>query len=109
SRYSSEAAKLDPKDSAGRSALKAEARARTPSVLRAAVQAARPSTAAKPGSGGRANVSNLKVNAAGDTMKVGGRVMIAAAVAQQGYEIANSPEPARDVAGAGGMTLGAIG
>ncbi|MDQ3511675.1 MAG: hypothetical protein M3414_08355 [Pseudomonadota bacterium] len=108
-RYSAEAARLSPGDSAGRSALKSESRARTPSMVRAGVNAARPSTAAKPGSGGRANASNASANAAGNAMKVGGRLLVAGAVAQQANEIANSADPARDVAGAGGMTLGAIG
>jgi hypothetical protein len=109
SRYSSDAAKLDPADSAGRSTLKARSRANTPSVVKSIVEATRPSTDANSGTGGRANVSNPSANAGGVALKVGGRVLIAAAVAEQGYKIANSAEPARDVAGAGGMTIGAIG
>ena len=109
SRYSAAAAKLSPTDSAGRSALKQESRARTPSMVRAVVDAARPSTDAKPGSGGRANVSNPTVNAGGAALKVGGGALVAVAVVQQASEIANSSEPTRDVAGAGGMVLGGIG
>lgn len=108
-RYSGEAAKLGQGDSAGRSALKTESRSRTPSMYRRGVEAARPSTGAKPGTGGRANASNATANASGTALKVGGRVLVAATVVQQASEIANSSEPARDVAGAGGMTLGAIG
>lgn len=109
SRYSQQASKLDPNDSAGRSQLKAESRARTPSIPRAAVEASRPSTAARPGTGGRANVSNSGWNNAGGVLKWGGRAAVVVTVAQQVNEIAHSPEPARDVAGAGGLTLGAIG
>lgn len=107
-RYTTEAAKLDPKDSAGRSQLKAEARSRTPSILRAMIETKRPSTEAKAGSGGRANVSNPKVNRVAANMKIAGRGALIVAAVQQGIEIANSPEPARDVAGAGGMVVGAI-
>jgi hypothetical protein len=108
-RYASEAAKLDPKDSAGRDALKSQSRDQSPSMVRKTIEAARPSTAAKDGSGGRANVTNAKVNNLGVAAKVGGRIMIAGTVVQQANEIATSNDPAREVAGAGGMTLGAIG
>jgi hypothetical protein len=78
-------------------------------MVRAVVEAGRPSTDAKPGSGGRANVSNSTANAAGTALKVGGRLLVTGAILQQANEIANSSDPARDVAGAGGLTLGAIG
>src|SRR5690606_38132085 len=106
--YSSAASRLAPDDSAGRSSLKSESRARTPSAVRAVVDASRPSTATQPGTGGRANASNPAANAAGKALKVGGKVLMVGAAAQQGYEIATSAEPARDVAGAGGMVLGGL-
>jgi RHS repeat-associated protein len=108
-RYGAAVRNLAPDDSAGRSALKQESRGRTPSVVRIALEASRPSTDAGPGSGGRANVSNASANTAGTWLKVGGRLLVAGAVVQQANEIANSSEPAREVAGAGGMVLGAIG
>ena len=108
-RYQQESAKLSPDDSAGRSTLKAESRAQAPWMYRRGVEAARPSTGPKPGTGGRANSSNVRANAGGTALKVGGRALVAATVIQQGAEIANSSGPPRDIAGAGGMTLGAIG
>lgn len=77
-------------------------------MVRAVVDAARPSTGATPGSGGRANVSNPTANAGGAALRVDGGALVAVAVVQQASEIANSPEPAKEVAGAGGMVLGGI-
>jgi hypothetical protein len=77
-------------------------------MFRTGIKAARESTDAKPGSGGRANVSNPIADKAGAALKVGGRVLVGVTVVQQAVEIANSPDPAREVAGAGGLTLGAI-
>lgn len=78
-------------------------------MVRRIIEAGRPSLGPRPGTGGRANVPNAGANAVGKVLRGAGNFAVAFSVANQVVDIANSPEPARATARAGGQTLGAIG
>ena len=107
--YVAASAQLDPADGAGRTNLKEETRANTPSMVRRAIEATRPSTAPKDGSGGRANVTNESANAAGEVLRGAGNALLIAGAAISVYSVATSDNKTRSLASAGGATLGGIG
>ena len=113
---------LDPTDRAARTALKESARAATPPVSRAIVEAARPDTGPRPGSTASANRSNAGWNRAGQAFGAVGRGAAvvgiglgAARIATADDKVAESARVAGGVlggvaAGTGaGMALGALG
>lgn len=119
--YQSKTAKLDPTDSAGRSAVKAEARANTPTEVKAAIEAKRPGLGPKAGSGGTANSTNKGVNQLARNLGTLGKASAATVVLTAGADIATSDNPAKAATanvgaiagglagGKAGATLGALG
>lgn len=107
--YVAQAAALGASDSAQRSALKSEARANTPAMFRNAIESARPDVGAKPGSGGRANVTNSTVNKLGTAGRIGGSVLTVTGLGLGALEVATSDNPTRSLAVVGGGLLGAVG
>lgn len=107
--YNDKVSKLSPDDSAGRTAAKAAARADTPPVTRAAIEAARPGLGPKDGSSGSANKTNAGANKlAGDLGKLG-KASAAANVAIGAARIATAEDKAREATVVGGETGGALG
>lgn len=106
--YIDSVSKLDPSDSAGRKAIKEDAREQTPKLIRDLIESRRPSTDARPGTGGTANASNPNVNALGRVFKVVGRGLIVAGAVISAYDIATSDDRPRAVARQGGAWAGAL-
>jgi len=96
-------------DSAGRSAAKDAARAATPQPARAVVQALRPGTGPKPGSGGTANRTNVSWDKAGKVAGAVGKASLVVTVVAGVHEIATSSNPGRAAAGVGGSVVGGVG
>jgi hypothetical protein len=87
--------KLDPRDTNGRTQLKAEARASTPREVRAVIEARRPGLAPPPGTGGRANVTNMRANGAAAELGAAGRGFAVLNVALSAHDVATSDNPMR--------------
>gem|GEM_PF-2787475 len=107
--YEAAVANIDPSNSAARTALKAETRARTPPLPRGYIEMARPGLGPRPGSTGRANVSNAGVNKAASAIETGGTILLVASVAVSVYEIAKSDDGYRETVVQGFGFLGALG
>jgi hypothetical protein len=112
--YESKSGELAPDDSAGRTAAKAEARANTPTEVKAGIEAKRPGLGPKEGSGGTANRTNATTNQVARNLGKIGKVAGAAAVITAGVDIATSDNPARAAAAntgaiAGGLAMGQAG
>lgn len=103
--YQRGAAGLSPSDSAGRTALKGEARANTPPEVRAGIQAQRPGLGPTQGSGGTANRTNVRVNEGARTLGNVGRGLAVVTAVTAATDIATSDDPVR----ATGSNAGAIG
>ncbi len=90
----SQVAALDPFDEKGRTALKLDARARTPLMVRDMISFFRPGVGPRAGSIGSANVSNVGANLGGTVLRVGGGALLGASLAVDAGRIALSPNPA---------------
>jgi len=111
--YKAATAALAVADKAGRTAAKIAAREATPTLVVGVIQGVRPSTGPAPGSDGRANVTDAAADGLGQTMKIGGRILVVAGVAYDVVRISTSDDPVRTTFqasfGWGGATLGGIG
>lgn len=107
--YGERVKELDPTDKAGRKALKEEIRGKTPKTVLDFIESARPSTDAKPGSGGTANRSNAAVDALGKGFKYVGRGLIAIDLAIQATEVYRSNNKPLALMRSGGEILGGLG
>jgi hypothetical protein len=112
SSYTRTVSGLDPSDSAGRSAAKAAARADTPPVVRAGIEATRPGIGPNPGSGGTANRTNAAANNLARNLGRVGKASAVTAVAIGGARIATAEDKRRETvvvaSGAGGSLGGAL-
>jgi RHS repeat-associated protein len=106
--YEKEVKKLDSSDKAGRSKLKAAAREKTPVVTKTIVETNRPSVDAKPGSGGTANKTNLKVNQTASALGTAGRALGMASAAVSVYNISNSDNKPQAIVREGASMAGSI-
>ena len=95
-------------DSAGRSDGKVAARAATPQPARAVVEAVRPGTGPKPGSGGTVNRTNASWDKAGKVAGVAGKASLVTTVVLGATEIATSDNPGRAASGVAGATAGGV-
>jgi hypothetical protein len=100
---------LDATDVAGRTALKAAARAETPSMVGGVVQMMRPGLGPRAGSTSSANVTNAEANATGRALGLGGKLLVGAAFAMSAYSIATADDPARETFVQGLGIVGGIG
>lgn len=100
--YEAKASKLDPNDSVGRRALKDATRSKTPAEVRSIVEAKRPGVGPKPGSGGRANVTNAKVNQVARNLGKVGKGAGVVGLGAAAIDIAPSENPGRAAAANGG-------
>lgn len=115
--YNKKVTPLDPSDSEGRSKIKQETREKTPKLVSDFIKRNRPSTGAKPGTGGRANSTNPKANKIASALKYGGRGLLAVNLGMNAVDIAKSDNTglalmrsAFGIAGGiGGGIVGAIG
>jgi RHS repeat-associated protein len=112
--YESKTGKLEPTDSAGRSAAKAEARSNTPTEVKAGIEARQPGLGPKEGSGATANRTNATANQAAQNLGKVGKIAGAVAAASAVTDIATSDNRARAAAAnagaiAGGLAGGKIG
>jgi len=106
--YVKAAGKLQPGDSAGRSALKSATRAATPAPWRAIINSVRPGTGAKAGSIGGAARTNAGWTNAAKVSGAVGKASIAVSVIAGGVEIATADNKARAASGVAGSTGGGI-
>jgi hypothetical protein len=111
--YNAAVSQLDPTDVQGRTAAKAMARAVTPPVTRAIIEAQRPGLGPKPGSVASAHKTNLGANQLAGRLGTIGRGFALAGVTLGAARIAtadNKAEEAARVAGGaiGGITAGAV-
>jgi RHS repeat-associated protein len=100
---------LDAFDSEARSALKLQARADTPMIVRDMINYVRPGVGPRPGSFGSANVPNATWNLGGVAAGVGGRALFATGVAYDVARIYRSNNPLRTGMEVGFGTVGAFG
>lgn len=107
--YEAASAALDPNDSAGRTALKARTRAKTPPSVRGYIELVRPGLGPRPGSVGRANVSNAGVNRTAAIIGIGGKALLAASITISVYEVATADDPVREAFVQGAGFAGALG
>lgn len=111
--YKAATSALDASDRAGRTAAKIAAREATPTLVAGVIQGVRPGTGPVAGSGGRANVTSAAADGLGQTMKIGGRVLVVGGVVYDVVRISTSDDPGRTtfqaVFGWGGATLGGVG
>ncbi|HEY1606277.1 MAG TPA: RHS repeat-associated core domain-containing protein [Allosphingosinicella sp.] len=119
--YNQRVASLSPDDSAGRAAAKKTARINTPREVRATIEARRPGLGPRPGSVGRANVTNARVNGAARTLGRLGKGIALLGITYIIVDVATSDTPGRTLAGdlgavgggaaggAGGAALGSLG
>ncbi len=108
SSYNQNVSKLDPNDSAGRSAAKAAARADTPPITRAGIEAARPGTGPQAGTGGTANRTNAGANNLAKNLGTVGKASAVTGAVLGAARIATSDNPAATAAEVGGGVAGAI-
>lgn len=94
-RYAKIASKLDPNDGLGRTVLKIDSRDKTPTLIRNFIEAERPSVGPKPGSGGRANVTDPTMNKLGVGAKYFGATLFVAGLAYEGYTISKAENKSR--------------
>ena len=106
--YASAASRLDPLDSAGRSALKEATRLETPAPQRAIIQAMRPSTGPRVGSVGGAARTNAAWTTAARVGRNVGRGAVGVSIALDAAEIATSDNPARAASGVAVANVGGI-
>ena len=99
---------LDPTDRAVRTALKESARAATPPVSRAIVEAARPDTGPRSGSTASANRFNAGWNQAGKAFGAVGRAAAAVGVGLGVARISTADDKAAESARVAGGVLGGI-
>lgn len=107
--YKKGAGALSPSDSAGRSALKASARAATPPITKGVVEAVRPGLGPKSGSGGTANRTNDAADKMGGQLKTLGRISTVGAVVLGGTRIATAENKTRETTVVAGETAGSLG
>jgi RHS repeat-associated protein len=106
--YDRGAARLSPNDSAGRTALKAEARANTPPEVRAQIEARRPGLGPREGSGGTANRTNIRATEGARTLGALGRASAVVTAATAATDIATSDDPGRATVSNAGAIAGGI-
>ncbi len=108
--YAREVAKLDPTDSAGRTQLKMEARARSSEFGRRFAEHVRPSSAEASRVGGTASRSNPGVNRGASVLGGVGRASVATAAGVSAYRIyaADSDARPRIIAQESGSWTGAL-
>lgn len=115
--YNKKLSSLAPDDSDGRSKIKQETRNKTPKLINDLIVKNRPSTGAKPGSGGTANRSNPKANKAASILKHSGRGLIVVNLSMNAVDVATSENTELAlmrsafgaIGGIGGGIAGAIG
>jgi len=107
--YATQAAALDPFDKAGRSALKLDTRARTPRLFNDVIEYFRPGVGPRPGSVGRAAVSNAGADLVGGVLRVGGRAVVGASLLIDAGRIYISSDRARTTVQVGFGIVGALG
>ncbi len=94
--YDIAAAGLDPYDVAGRTALKAQARANSPPIFKGYVQLVRSKLGPRAGSVGRANVSNVGVNRASARIGLAGRALVAVSIGISVYKVSTADDQLRE-------------
>ncbi len=107
--YNQSVSNLDPNDSEGRSAAKAEARGRTPPITRAAIEATRPDLGPKEGTGGTANRTNAGANKLAKNLGKVGKASAVTGAVIGAARVATSDTPVQTTAEVGGGVAGALG
>jgi RHS repeat-associated protein len=108
SEYKETVSKLDPSDSAGRSQAKADARAKTPTVMKEAAEQMRPVKDEASRATGTASKTNAKVNSTVSKLGTVGRAAGVAAVGISAYNVATAENKTQAVAQEGGALAGAM-